>query len=463
MKANRLAFLAILMTLSSISALKAQSDSTLSFSLTEAQAYAIDNFYMTRNAELDIESAQKFMREVTAIGLPQVSAGADYSYIPEIPTGSFPATFLENDLPETDDLVSANDIHQNLRIGYAEGPEIRFGVEHNITYNVMLTQLIFSGEYIVGLQASKTYMQMSKERYEKTTIELKQLVANTYYTILILEENEKLLEVNTKNLQGIYEETKKTVDIGLMESIESDQILINVKRTENQLNYVQRQLELMNKMLRYQMGLEVSSEILLTESIDELIDKNVIEEANMYIFNLDEHIDYKLLSTQEKLNLLNLKREKSMYYPTLAGFYRYEDKLEKADFDFTMRHMLGVSLSVPIWESGAKSNRVGQARIELEKSQIMKDQEAERLIMEAEQAKYDYITALERFYNEQQNFELSEKVYKNNTEKYKQGMVSSMDLTLTNNQYIEAQIAVSETALQLLNAKVVLDKAFSKL
>lgn len=463
MKTLRSMLLIVLMISSSSTFLKAQGDSTQTFSLEEAQAYAINNFYMTKNAELDIEKAQKYMREVTAIGLPQVSAGADYSYIPEIPTGSFPATILENDLPENNDPVTGNDIHQNLRIGYAEGPEIRFGVEHNITYNVMLTQLIFSGEYIVGLQASKTYMQLSRETYEKTVIELKQLIANTYYTILILEENEKLLSETTQNLQGIYEETRKTADLGLLESTEADQILINVKRTDNQLKQVQRQLEFMKRMLRYQMGMEVTGEINLSDNIDELIDKNVIDEANLYIFDLDEHIDYKLLTTQEKLNLLNLKREKSLYYPTLSGFYRYEDKFEKADFDFTMRHMLGVTLSVPIWESGAKNNRVGQAKIELEKSQIMKEQEAERLIMEAEQAKYDYITALERFYNERENFALSEKVLKNTTEKYKQGMVSSMDLTLTNNQYIEAQITISETALQLLNAKVVLDKAYSKL
>ena len=463
MKAARIAFLSFAIILIYDIGLKAQGDSTQSFSLTEAQDYAINNFYMTKNAELDIEKAQKFMREVTAIGLPQISAGADYTYIPEIPTGSFPATILENDLPFTDDPVSGNNIHNNLRIGYEDGPKIRFGVEHNITYNIMLTQLIFSGEYIVGLQASKTYMQMSKETYEKTTIELKQLIANTYYTILILLENQQLLKETTDNLNNIYEETKKTAEQGLMESIDADQILINVKRTENQLKYVERQLEFMNRMLRYQMGMEVSGNLHLTDSLDDLIDNNIIDEANMYIFDLEEHIDYKLLSTQEKLNLLNLKREKSMYYPTLSGFYRYEDKLEKADFDFTMRHMIGVTLSVPIWESGAKNNRVGQAKIELEKSQIMKDQEAERLIMEADQAKFDYMTALERFYNERENFELSERVLKNTTEKYKQGMVSSLDLTLTNNQYIEAQITISETALQLLNAKVVLDKAYSKL
>lgn len=443
--------------------LSAQNDSTAIFTLAEAQEYAIGNFYMTKNAELDIEKARKYMREVTAIGLPQISAGADYSYIPDIPTMNFPETVLENTLPMTNDPVSGNDIHNNMYIGYIDGPEIQLGVEHNIDYNIMLTQLIFSGEYIVGLQASKSYLQRSRETYEKLTIDLKELIANTYYTILILEENEKLLQGTTQNLRDIYEDTKKTADMGLMEDIDADQILINVKRTENQLKSVQRQLEFMNKLLRYQMGMELSEDILLSDELDFLIERNVIDEANMYIFELEEHIDYKLLTTQEKLHTLSMKREKSKYLPSLTGFYKYEDKLEKADFDFTMRHMVGVSLVVPIWESGAKNNRVGQAKLELQKTQLMKEQEAERLNMEAEQAKFDYLTALERFYNETENFELSEKVLDNTTAKYKQGMVSSMDLTLSNNQYIESQITISQTLLELLNSKIVLDKAYSKL
>jgi outer membrane protein len=464
MKAVKFASLLIMwMIWSSTIMVEAQTDSTRSFSLAEAQEFAISNFYMTRNAELNIESAHKFMKEVTAIGLPQVSGGVDYTYLPEIPTASFPINFLDNNIPYTNDPVTGVQINDDLSIGYGPGEEIKLGVEHNISYNIMLTQLIFSGEYIVGLQASKTYMQQSRELYENTTIQLKQLIASTYYTILILERNEQLYQESVTNLREIYEQTLKTAEAGLMETIDADQISINLKRTENQLNYVQRQLEFMNKTLRYQLGLAVDAKVQLSDDLNSLIENNIIDEANLYIFNLEEHIEYKLLDTQEKLNMLVVKREKSKYIPSISAFYKYEDKFQKADLDFTMRHMVGVSLNVPIWESGAKNARVSQAEIALQQSQLLKDQESERLIMEAEQAKYDYITALEQFYNERDNFDLSKRVYDHTTEKYKQGMVSSMDLTIANNQYNEAQISYSTVAAALLNAKVVLDKAFSKL
>ncbi len=457
------ASIAFILAIATSVMLNAQQDSVFRFSLEEAGNYAVDNYFMTKNARLDIESAKDRIWETTAIGLPQVSGGADYNYLPEIPTTSFPAMSLFNNLPQTNDYVTGEQIHNNLGIRYEEGQEIQLGVEHNINYNLMVTQLIFSGEYIVGLQASKTYLRLSEESYEKTRVELKQLVANSYYTILVLEKNEELLRESLSNLVDIYEDTKKMAGQGMIESTEADQIEINIKRTDNRLKSVQRQLEMMRKMLKYQLGLDLDVDLLLTDKLPSLITDNIIGEAQVPDFNLKEHIDYRLMNTEEMLNLLSLKREKSKYLPSLSAFYRFEDKLNKPEFDFTMRHMVGVSLSVPVFASGQKKARVDQARIELEKSQIKKDQESERLIMQVSQARFDYLNALEQYFNEKDNYELSSRILANTTKKYRQGMVSSMDLTLSNNQCIQAQISYSQAVLELLNAKVTLDKAYNNL
>ncbi|MBN2348366.1 MAG: TolC family protein [Bacteroidales bacterium] len=439
-----------------------QQDSVSRLSLIQAQNIAVENFYLTVNAKMDILAAKKKIKETTAIGLPQVNGGVDYTYTPEIPTANFGAIFLDNSLPETSDFVTGQDIHNNLALGYTDNI-IQLGVKQNISYNVMLTQLIFSGEYIVGLQASRTYLKLSEEAYEKATIELKQLVANSYYTILVLDENKKLLSEAVSNLEAVYEETRKIAGQGMIESTEADQIEISVKRLDNQLKSVERQFEFMVKMLKYQLGLSIDAGLELTDNLNQLVDINILGLNNLPDFNLNDHIDFKLLNTQEELNLLSLKREKSTYLPSLSGFYKYEDKFKKADFDFTMRHMIGVSMSVPIFSSGSKSAKVGQARIELEKSQLQKTQEAERLTMEAMQARFDYQNALEKFNNEKANYELSERIFKNTSIKFKEGMVSSMDLTLANNQLIEAQLSYSQAILELLNNKVELDKAYSKL
>jgi outer membrane protein len=460
MKVKKL-FIGLIVCFSALK-LAAQSDTVMNFSLAEAQNYAIENYFLSQNAALEIQKSKKQVWEYTAMGLPQINAGADYTYIPEVPTMNFPITYLENNVPQTDQPVTGNQVYNGISLQMA--PQIiELGVKNNISYNVMLTQLIFSGEYLVGLQASRTVVKLTEETYEKAQIEIKQLVANSYYTILVLKINEKLLSESTENLKKISEETTEIAEKGLLDKMDADQVKINVKRIENQLSTVQRQLEFMQKMFKYQLGLPETTTIVLNDSLKSLVDNNLLVTPEAYTFDLNSHIDYKLLTTQEELKLLNLQREKSLYLPTLSGFYQYQDNTNTAAFNFTMKHMVGVSASVPIFASGYKQARVGQAKISLMQSQNMKSQESTRLIMEAQQATFDYSSALERFNNEKDNFDLSKRILESYTQKFKLGMVSSMDLTLTNNQYLQAQLTYSGSILDLLNAKVKMDKAYSKL
>jgi outer membrane protein len=146
-----------------------------------------------------------------------------------------------------DDIVTGADLNNPDRagIGFEPGEPVKLGVENDVSYNLLLTQLLFSGEYIVGLQASKTYRQLTEESYEKTNIELKEMVAGTYFSIVILEKNAELLKGTVDNLSNIYNDTKKSSELGLIEVTEADQIAINVKRTSNQLRAVERQVEFM--------------------------------------------------------------------------------------------------------------------------------------------------------------------------------------------------------------------------
>ncbi|MBN1115692.1 MAG: TolC family protein [Bacteroidales bacterium] len=464
MKEIKVVNIAFLLSLFSVT-LFSQSDSVFSFSLVEAQNFASDNFYMSKNAQLDVESAKKQVLETTAIGLPQVSGGVDYTYIPEVPEVVFGGyNYIFSTLPN-DHVITAADLNNpnSVGLGFIPGEPVALGVEHNVSYNVMVNQLLFSGEYIVGLQASKTFKQLSEEAYEKTLIEVKDMVSGSYYSILILEKNKELLGESLENLKDLYNEAKKTTEVGLMESTDADQLLVNVTRTENSLKSIDRQIEFMYNMFKYQLGLPVETEIQLTEDIDDLILRNLIPATDLYEFKLDNHIDYKMLDTQEKINSLSLNREKSTYLPTISAFYKYEDKMEKAALDFTMKHMVGVSLSVPIFSSGMKTARVSKARIELEKIHLKKEQESEKIKMMAEQAQFDYLSALDTYQNEKSNFTLSEKIFNNTTIKYSNGMVSSMDLTLANNQFLQAQLSLSGAILELMNAKTKLDKAYSKL
>ncbi len=437
--------------------LMAQSDTIeKSFSLEEAQKFAVDNYYQSKNASLDIKSAKWKVWETTAIGLPQVSVSASYQHIP----GDIPAIDFGSELAVIfEPLAEAGILDPNA---IPAGEPSAIAVRNSLTYTATVSQLIFSGEYIVGLQASKAYQGMSAEASERTNLEIKASVAEGYYSLLILKDNREAVVKTLKNLQDNLVRMQKMYKQGFIEDTEVDQIDLVVKTTGNELASMDRQIEFLENMFKYQIGLEPQTKVTLTEAIDDLIARNLVNDSN-YVFNLDKNIDYRMLSTQERLMELSMRREQSKYLPSVAGFYQYQDKTEKADFDFTINHIVGVSVEVPIVTSGSRIAKVSQARIEYEKALNQKEQEANRLVTAARQASYDYHTAVEKYTNALDNLHLSARVYEKTNLKHQQGVVSSLELTLINNQYLQAQMGYSMAVQELLTAKTKLDKAFNLL
>jgi len=183
-------------------------------------------------------------------------------------------------------------------------------------------------------------------------------------------------------------------------------------------------------------------------------------------FNLEQHVDYRLISSQEKMKYLSLKNERAAYYPTLNGFIFLQENAQRNQFDFTdpdepwyLSSATGLSMKIPIISSGYRKSRVSQAKIDLEKIQNTKAQVSEGLELTTTQSRTEFQTALENYLREKQNVELSLEIYKRALAKYNEGIASSVELTQQHNQFFASERKYFETVLSLLEAKNRLDKA----
>ena len=77
-----------------------------------------------------------------------------------------------------------------------EYSEVQFGLEQTAVGSMRMEQQIFDGSWIVGLQATKVYLETSKNFYEKTLLEVKEGVIKLYSLVAILKEGVSLLENN---------------------------------------------------------------------------------------------------------------------------------------------------------------------------------------------------------------------------------------------------------------------------
>ena len=62
----------------------------LKFTLEEAQKYAVQNSYASVESQLNIENAERKVKETIAIGLPQINASGTFQNFLDIPVNVFP-------------------------------------------------------------------------------------------------------------------------------------------------------------------------------------------------------------------------------------------------------------------------------------------------------------------------------------------------------------------------------------
>ena len=425
----------------------------LKLSISEAQAFALLNNRDIQSSKIDIQSAEKQIWENLATGLPQVNVAANYLHQFEIPVLPFGIDF--NSIP--DGLVNKSDLVK----AFQNAPPISLGVKNNTVVDFTVSQLIFSGEYLVGLQATKVVKEMSEKSLVKTENQTKESVADTYYLILVLTENARLLNESLLAINQTYNELVRMNEEGLNEETDVDQVKISKSNIQTLITSLLSQKDISLKLLKYQLGVGFDQDIELTDSLPGLIQQGNVHYLASPEFDVNNSIDYQLVSDQKNLSQLLLKREKSKYLPTLSGFYRHEEQTNKPAFSFLVKDVVGANLSIPIFTTGMRNARVSEAKLAVDKAQLARETAEQGLIMEFETAKSSYQTAYSNFNTNRESMDLSKKVYERTVIKYKEGVSSSFELTQNQNQYLTAESNYYNSVLSLLNAKAKLDRILS--
>ncbi|MCU4165447.1 TolC family protein [Carboxylicivirga caseinilyticus] len=439
------ALIAIAMLMASLTHTFAQNDS-LAFSLQEALDYATENAFDSKSATYDIEAAEKKVMEYIAIGLPQVSA--------------------EGQL--TDNLA----IQENVITMTPEGEsdpirlKTKFGQKYNWNATGTVNQLLFDGSYLLGVKASRIYVQISERNKEKTQINVREAVAEAYYIALIAKKNletfKKNLEVNEQTLK----ETNAYFENGFRELTDVDQLRLMVNNSRNLLLDAERQLVIAEAVLKYSMGLSIDQPIKLTNSLQDILSPVETYLPASNVFDVKSHIDYSILETQEEVQRTLIKNERAQYYPKINAFYNIS-YIEFGDefkaMDNTNSQIVGLSLTMPIFKSGMQNARVQQEKINYQKLQNQMRQMEEGLKQQLMVAEANFKNAQAVYLNDKEGEEIAFRIYDRTRIKFANGLSSSTELSQNEGQYIQSQISYIQSTLNLLDTHIKYLKAVNRL
>lgn len=415
-----------------------------SFSLQQAIDYAVKNSPGFLSAELDQKSAEHKRKEVAGIGLPQVSASIDIKDYIEIPTQLIPGDF----------------------VGAPPGTfiPVKFGTKYNSTAGLSASQLIFSSDYIIGLKASKEFINLSRINVSRSKAELVSQVSKAYYNSVINKERIKLLEANIVKLKKILDDTRALNQQGFVELIDVERLEVQYNNLVTEKDKIVKLISLSENMLKFQMGYKISDPITLTDSL------NVTEKDEQLLgdgkSDFSKRPEYMLIQSQQKLYDLDVKRLRWGYLPTLAAYGAYQYNAQRQEFDFLDPDkkwyniaLIGATLNINIFDGLQRHNRIQQAKITASKNLYSLKTFELAAELEASVASTSYANAYTSMLTQKKNMELAMHVYDVAQKKYQGGLGSNLEIVNAETSLKEAQTNYFNAVYDMIVARIDYQKA----
>ena len=415
-----------------------------SFTLQEAVDFATDNNRAIQNAERDVKIAAQTKRETTATGLPQVNANIGYnnwleqqvSLIPAGVFGGVPGQFSE----------------------------VTFGTTQTMNGSINIRQKLFDGSYLVALQAAKVYLEISKNAKEKTTNEIRKVVAYSYGNVLLAEANLEIVDSNIALLEKNVWELSKVYENGLVEEESLQQLQLTLSGLKSNQRYTKRLKNIAYQIFNNSLGLNLNSEVVLTNSLEELVLLYSLLTPSRSENEIEEVIDFKIAVNSVKSDELLLKLEKSKALPSLNAFVNGSYSGNSERFSFTENSqkwfgasLFGVTLDIPVFSSFKRSASTQRARLNLEKSKSNLEETTNKIKLEINTARSNYEFAVEDYEIKKNALDLSKNISIKNEIKFFEGLTTSFDLSQAQRQLYMAQQDHLQSMLNILLKRVELE------
>lgn len=443
-----------------------QSNAQKSFSLKEAIDYAKINNQQLNIQKLNIQDVEGQLKEYYAIGLPKLSGSVSYNYFLKLPTSIFP-NFIS---PAIYDVLFDENLLPRRDIDAGPGVPVQFGTKNNLTAGLEFSTLLFDGSFFVGLKAQRLYKDLIVKQINQTESEVKYHVTKAYLGALAIQENLKILTKNISNLQKVNSDLNEFYKSGLIEKLDVDRTELSLQNLNTEKEKLQRLANITLNVLKFQINFPYEQELTLSDALNDLLNTSYLEIMDPSIqLNYNARPEYPVILQGLQLAEINVKRYKMAYLPSLYGFASIQESLQRnklfdsKDNDWFPTSLVGLNLSVPIFDGFDKKGKIIRAKMLLDKTKLQQKEFESGAQLEFDNAKIQYLNASATIESRKKTVALAENIYNTTKIKFKEGIGSSLELSNAERDLYQAQANLLEAQINLIQAKVDLDKSMGRI
>jgi outer membrane protein len=437
-----------------------------SFSLPEAVQYGIQQSNEIKLKNLAVSDAGQQIKEIRSIGVPKVSASVNYQHYLAVPSQPV-QDFLG---PTVYGILFNENVIPQRELGAPQTFKFTLFQPNTLSAGVEASSLLFDGSYIYGLKAARFYRELVMQEKEVSVQKIKENVTKAYLSVLLAEENLKVLENNRQNLGKSLNEVQLMFQNGFAESLDMERLQLSYDNLVTEISNISQLIAISKNILKFQMNYPINQDLVLTQSLaDIMVEWNNITTLENAAIQYADRQEYKLLQLGEQLNNLDYKRTQAAYYPTLRGFANFQGNLFRKDLfnndetGWIPQSAIGLALQVPIYDGGEKSAKLQRIQIRNMETAINKQTLETSIQLQVSNAYLAYVNASKSLENRRKALEKTNGIYNKTLVKFREGVGSSLEVTQAESELFRAQAAYTEAGYNVLSAILDWKAALGKL
>lgn len=428
MKIKEISLIVLVALLGSAGHVFSQTESP-ALTLKECISLAVENNTDVKKAAIDREIALEKVKEIKGSALPQVKGTGGIDVFPSIPTQLLPGEILGQ--PGT-------------------FIPVQFGTKFTTSGGFEASQVIFNQQLFLGVRAAKKSNELYELAQEQTEEAITYQVAQSYYQLQQTELQLLTIDANLDRLLKLEAILQSQFENDMVKKVDVQRVSVNINNLTTQKRTLVEAIESQKNYLKIWLGIALEENITISIS-DETTASLIIEDEHV---NLSNRVDYRSMSLQLEMNALEKKNIRSGYFPTLSAYGRYSYQAQRNEFNFFdgdqpwfNTTVVGLQLSVPIFDGLQKHHRVIQNKLSLSKLELDMQNLERTVKVETMNARSQVLNSLQVLEDQKANIELAEEVYEQSNLLYNEGLASLSDI-------LDAESSLREAKINLNNEKL---------
>jgi len=393
--------------------------------LEEAIKLGLERSKMLSVSRTKVDAASAKSGEAFAAQLPSLTVAGGYTRLSDVPPFEIPAREFGNPQPIVISPV----------------------VLDNYSSRVTLQQPIFTGFKLHSNARAAEYLAKAGESdYKNDEADLILNVTSAYWSLYQTLETRKVTGENVTRLQTYHKDTENLMKAGL--STRSDLLKIEVQLSNAELTQIDAENDVQVAMMNLNnvIGQPIDTQIKL-ESVpdDTAMGRDISQYPVLLNQAFSSRPDVQAMQSRLEASKASVTAAQGNYFPQifLTGNYYYNRPnvryLPTID-EFKSTWDVGVQVQFDLWNWGATSAEVDQARAALSQNEILYAQMKDNISLEVRRNLLAVNRAKEKISVARVGVDQAEENVRTTGDKYKTGLATSTDLLDVNVALLQAKI-----------------------